>query len=152
MDAQKYTGKKFIADSLVKVGNYLVDYFRDEQNEEFCIMLLDSSLKSIEFRSLGKGSANSAALDVKTLVKYAIIGNASYVILAHNHPSGIAMPSKQDRQTTSEVEMALSAVGIMLLEHIIVSGIGYKPTMHVRAFNSDDTEHSTLYKKFYNGV
>lgn len=149
IDAQKYTGKKFVADSLSKVGNFFVDYFKDVGREEFCVMMLDSSLKLIECRSLSSGSANSAALDVKALVRLAIIAGASHVVIAHNHPSGPSTASAEDRQLTANIESALDAVGISLLEHLVVNEIGYKPTMQMRIFANQKNEHTALYKKFY---
>ena len=151
-DAQRYIKTRFVADSLVKVGNYLVDHFRDRHDEEFCVMLLDGSLTLIEFKTVGIGSVNSAPVDVKALTKHALLSNATHVILAHNHPSGMALPSKRDRQITAEVEAALSAVGISLLDHLIVNDVGFKPTMYMRALGTKSSEYDGLYEKFYNGT
>ena len=149
IDTQKYTSKKFVADSLYKVGNFFIDYFKDVKHEEFCVMMLDSSLKLIECRPLSSGSANSASLDVKALVRLAIIDGASHVLVAHNHPSGPSAASAEDKQLTANIESALDAVGISLLEHLIVNEVGYKPTMQMRIFASQQNEHTALYKKFY---
>ena len=149
IDTQKYTSKKFVADSLYKVGNFFVDYFKDVGREEFCVMMLDSSLKLIECRSLSSGSASSTSLDLKALVRLAIISGAAHVVVAHNHPSGPSAASAEDRQLTASIESALDAVGISLLEHLIVNDIGYKPTMQMRIFASQQNEHTALYKKFY---
>ncbi|MBR3879907.1 MAG: RadC family protein [Clostridia bacterium] len=148
-DTQKYSTSRFIADTAIKVGNFLVDYYRDAKEEEFCVMLLDSSLGLIEFASLTRGSNNSAAIDVKALAKHALIYNATHVILAHNHPTGSALPSESDRELTQEVDSALSAVGIHLIEHVIVNGTGFKPTMYMRTLGAKADKHSSLYKRFY---
>lgn len=150
-DTQKYIKTKFVADSLVKVGNYLVDHFRDRHNEEFCMMLLDGSLTLIEFKTVGVGSVNSTPVDVKALTKHALLSNATHVILAHNHPSGPALPSERDRQLTAQLEAALGAVGISLLDHLIVNDVGFKPTMYLRALGTETREYDGLYEKFYNG-
>lgn len=151
-DTQKYTSSKFLADSATKVGNYFVDYFRDTKTEEFCAMLLDNSLRLIKFLPLSSGSANGAATDVPALAKQALRCNATHVILAHNHPSGVAVPSSHDRELTLEAEKALLSVGINLLEHIIVNDTGFKPTMYVRALGNKSSETSSLQRKFYNGI
>ncbi len=149
IDTQKYTKTKFVADSLSKVGNFFVDYFKDIKSEEICVMLLDGSLRLIECRTLTNGSANSAPLDIRALVKLSIIDGASHVVLAHNHPSGPSAASAEDKQLTANIESALDAVGISLLEHLIVNEVGYKPTMQMRIFTNPKNEHTALYKKFY---
>lgn len=149
IDTQKYTSKRFVADSLYNVGSFFVDYFKDVGREQFCVMMLDSSLKLIECRSLSSGSTSSAALDVKSLVRLAVVSGAAHVVVAHNHPSGPSTASAEDKQLTANIEAALDAVGISLLEHLIVNEVGYKPTMQMRIFASQQNEHTALYKKFY---
>jgi len=152
IDALKYTSTKFIADSAVKVGNYFVDYFRDLQDEEFCVMLLDNSFRLIEFRPLSRGSVNSVPIDVRALTKCAIMSGATQVILAHNHPSGLTVPSNDDINITSEVEASLSAVGISLLEHVIVNDTSFRPTMYMRNLGTKNPEKAAIYKKFYSNI
>lgn len=149
IDTQKYISTKFVADSAVKVGNYLISYFRDMHNEEFCVMLLDNSFRLIEFKTIAKGSNNSAPIDVKAITKFALLMGAAHVILAHNHPLGLSIPSQEDKQITLEVEAALSAVGINLLEHIIVNNTSFRPTLYMRTLGTKNSEHSEIYKKFY---
>jgi len=152
IDIQKYENTRFVADSAIKVGNYFIDYFKDMQHEEFCVMLLDNSLKLIEFKSLSKGSVNSASVDVRALTRYALVSNASHVILAHNHPSGLTIPSVQDRQITTEVEAALSTVGISLMEHMIVNNTSFRPTMYMRVLGTGSPEYAKMYKRFYENL
>ena len=64
---------------------------------------------------------SSADLDVRRLVENAILTGASAVILAHNHPSGVALPSDGDYTATMRVRAALNAIGIELADHIIVA-------------------------------
>lgn len=149
IDTQKYTSTKFVADSASKVGNYLISYFRDIQHEEFCLMLLDNSFRLIEFKTIAKGSNNSAPIDVKAITKFALLTGAAHVILAHNHPLGLTIPSQEDKQVTSEVDAALSAVGINLLEHIIVNNTSFRPTLYMRTLGTKNSEHSEIYKRFY---
>ena len=64
---------------------------------------------------------NSASISVRKVVETALAANASSVVLAHNHPSGIALPSDEDVQTTRRIAAALSAVEIQLVDHIVVA-------------------------------
>ncbi len=149
IDLQKYDSSKFVADSLTKVGNYFIDYFRDLQHEELCVMLLDNSLKLIEIKSFTSGSACGVGIDIREITRYALSENATHVVLAHNHPSGLLIPSAEDRHLTSSVEAAFFAVGITLLEHIIVNNVCYKPTLHMRALTAGNQDNFLMYKKFY---
>lgn len=65
-------------------------------------------------QEVGQGSVNSAGISVRKIVETALAANATTVVLAHNHPSGIAVPSSEDVQTTCRVAMALNAVEIQL--------------------------------------
>ena len=142
--------------TLSSVGEFLTHYFSGLQEERFCAMLLDGSMRLIKFCLLASGSVNSASVDVKSLARTALLENATNVIIAHNHPSGNALPSNTDRELTSRVETALSAIGINLIEHIIVGEVGYTPTMQMRIsslrspLSTSDLDGGFL-RKFYNG-
>ena len=82
---------------------------------------LDRKGKLLACKRLGEGSVASADLDVRRLVENAILTGASAVILAHNHPSGVALPSDGDYTATMRVRAALNAIGIELADHIIVA-------------------------------
>ena len=132
IDLEKYKNDDFIADSLSLVGAFLLDYYKGRYEEEFCAMLLDNGLKLIEFWSISKGSVNSTSVDVRSIAKHALTKDASYIILSHNHPSGLLNQSSDDRLLTSRIDAALHAIGITLIDHIIVNDEGYMPTMHAR--------------------
>ena len=117
---------------LSSVGEYLVKYYRNTGNEQFCAMLLDNSMRIIDFVALESGTVNSVPFDARKLARVALVGDASRVIISHNHPSGVALPSAADHEITARAEAALSAIGISLVEHIIVGEMGYTPTMQAR--------------------
>ncbi len=152
VDSQKYKIKTFVADSLTMVGNYFTDRFRHSKVEEFYALMLDGSLRVIGQKAITGGGPNAVPLDVKELTRYALICNATHVILAHNHPSGVTIASSDDRQITADVEMALAAVGIVLLEHLIVNGGGYQASMYMKALGSGDPEFTKLYKSFFDKI
>ncbi len=147
----KYDEKKFVADKLSKVGNYFCDYFKGSKSEEFCVMLLDNSLGFINFSSMSIGSVNSSSVDFRRVAKHALSMDASYVILAHNHPSGTLTESSDDRVITIQIEAALRAIGITLFEHIIVNDVAYAPTMHTRVKSQLCSKDVEKYRIFYGG-
>lgn len=105
------------------VGKYFLPRFMNCRDERVYMACLDAKLKVIHCREIGvAGSTVSARFDVRTVVQTALLQNASAVVLAHNHTSGIALPSVEDEEATRQVRQALAMVGISLIDHIIVAG------------------------------
>ena len=104
-----------------RVGDYLLELFSRERNEAVYEICLDGKGKLLACRRLGEGSASAVNLDVRKIVQNAITFCASSVILAHNHPSGVALPSEADHAATLRVKMALEAVDVRLEDHIVVA-------------------------------
>lgn len=107
--------------SVEECGKYLVPRFFGRRNETVFILCLDAKCKVLGCVEVGEGSVNSAGVPVRRIVETALAYNATTVILAHNHPSGLAMPSGEDVQTTHRVAAALNAVEISLADHIVVA-------------------------------
>ena len=72
-----------------------------------------------------RGSITVASISVRKIVQTALNQNAASVVLAHNHPSGYALPSQEDLDTTRTLQTALQSVGIVLADHIIVADDDY---------------------------
>lgn len=104
-----------------RVGDYLLELFSRERNETVYEICLDGKGKLLACRRLGEGSASAVNLDVRKIVQNAITFCASSVILAHNHPSGVALPSQEDHSATLRVKAALELVGVRLEDHIVVA-------------------------------
>ncbi len=104
-----------------KCGEYLVPYFFGRRNETVFMLCLDAKCKVLCCKEIGEGSVNSAGVPIRKIVEVALGVNASTVILAHNHPSGLAIPSGEDVQATLRVATALNTVEIVLADHIIVA-------------------------------
>ncbi|MBR2423370.1 MAG: DNA repair protein RadC [Oscillospiraceae bacterium] len=102
-------------------GNYLIPYFYGRENETVFLLCLDAKCKVLGCKLVGEGSVNSANIPVRRVVEIALNTNASTVVLAHNHPSGLAIPSADDIQTTLRVAKAMEAVEITLADHIVVA-------------------------------
>ena len=110
-----------ILSSTDKCGEYLVPYFFGERHEVVYLLCLDAKCKVLDCRMLFRGGVNSAGVSVRKIVETALACNATSVVLAHNHTSGIALPSAEDEATTLTLRRALDAVGILLADHIIVA-------------------------------
>lgn len=110
-----------ILKSIEQCGQYLVPYFYGREIETVFILCLDAKCKVICCKKVGEGSVNSANVPIRRVVELALGANATTVVLAHNHPSGLAIPSADDIQTTHRVATALEAIDIILADHIVVS-------------------------------
>ena len=101
-------------------GAYLLERYAGETHEIVYELCLDRKGKLLACKRLNDGGA-SAALDIRKVVENAILTSASTVILAHNHPSGIALPSDDDCAATTRAAQALQTIGVALADHIIVA-------------------------------
>jgi DNA repair protein RadC len=100
--------------------DFLTAKLRDLEHEVFCCLYLDKRHRLIEFQEVFRGTIDGASVHPREIVKLALQRNSAAVIVAHNHPSGIAEPSQADELITQRVKEALALVDIRLLDHIIV--------------------------------
>ena len=107
--------------TLEDCGTYIIPYFDNRRNETVFLLCLDAKRKLISCKLVGEGSVNSAGVPIRRIVEMAMNEGASSVVLAHNHPSGFAVPSAEDQATTIRLARALSAVEIVLADHIVVA-------------------------------
>ncbi len=110
-----------ILTTIDQCGAYLAPFFIGRRNETVYLLCLDAKCKVLCCQEVGEGSVNSAGVPIRRIVEMALAANASTVVLAHNHPSGVATPSVEDIATTRRLAVALDAVDIMLIDHIIVA-------------------------------
>ncbi len=94
-------------------------HFFGARTERGCVLCLDGKGKSLGVRQLTEGSVNAAEVTTRKVVEAALSLNAAGVILAHNHTSGLALPSDEDKTTTRYLAKILSAVGVVLHDHMI---------------------------------
>ena len=114
-------GEEIILNTIDDCCEYLSRFFKGKKNETVFLLSLDAKLKMLSCREVGEGSVNYASVPIRRVVEMALDDGATSVILAHNHPSGIAIPSNDDIQTTRRLAMALSTVEIQLADHIVVA-------------------------------
>lgn len=106
-------------------GDYLLPYFFGAKEELVYLLCLDGKCKVLACRLLQTGSVNSAGFSIRKAAETAMACNASSVVLAHNHTSGVALPSQADLDTTQRLKNALEPLGILLADHIIVADNDY---------------------------
>mgnify|MGYP003312236135 CR=1 FL=1 len=121
------------------------------QNREVIYLLcLDAKCKVLCCQQVGEGSVNSAGVSVRRVVEQALAANATTVVLAHNHPRGLAIPSGADLEVTQTVECALETIGVPLLEHLIVTENSYAPILrHHKGLLRSSPKTGQIDKAFY---
>ncbi|MCC5855241.1 MAG: DNA repair protein RadC [Idiomarina sp.] len=102
------------------VRDYLASQLRHQTREVFAILLLDSQHRLIRYKELFYGTINAAPVYPREIVKLVLAENAAAVILAHNHPSGVAEPSVADQRVTQRIQQALATIDINVLDHFVI--------------------------------
>lgn len=131
-----------ILDSTERYGAYLLDLFYGRRNETVYLLCLDAKCKVLCCRKVGEGDVNCVNVPVRRVVEIALSTNATAVILAHNHPSGLALPSGEDIATTQQLAKALGAMDIVLADHVIVSDDDFISMVQSRCY--DPRQYSRL--------
>ncbi|UUX96591.1 RadC family protein [Aquabacterium sp. J223] len=90
------------------------------EHEVFCVLFLDAQHRVIEFRQMFRGTVAQTSVYPREVVKESLALNAAAVILAHNHPSGVAEPSRADEVLTQTLKSALALVDVRVLDHMVV--------------------------------
>lgn len=99
---------------------YLSARLRDLPHEVFCCLYLDNRHRVLGFEELFRGTIDGTSVYPREVVKEALRYNAAALIVAHNHPSGVAEPSQADEQITRRLRAALELVDIRLLDHFVI--------------------------------
>ncbi len=105
-----------------ETSRFLISKLRDRPFEVFCCLYLDSRHRLIAFEELFRGTLDAANVYPREVVRQALAHNAASLIFAHNHPSGVAEPSRADELITLRLRDALALVDIRVLDHLIVAG------------------------------
>ncbi|MED5526136.1 RadC family protein [Gallaecimonas pentaromativorans] len=122
--SRRFLGEKLSREAVLScpddVRRYLISRLRDQPREVFCLLLLDAQHRVIKLHELFFGTLDGAAVYPREVVKAVLAANAAAVILVHNHPSGIAEPSRADRQLTERLGAALGLVEVRVLDHLVI--------------------------------
>lgn len=108
-----------ILHDLNKCGEYLRSRFKGKRNEMVYVLCLDAKCKVLCCKEIGEGSVNMVSISARKVAEAAMAVNATSVILAHNHPSGLAIPSDEDILTTHRIARGLRALDIYLADHLV---------------------------------
>jgi DNA repair protein RadC len=106
--------------SVLDTRRYLSTKLRHHPHEVFACLFLDNRNRVISFEELFHGTVDGASVHPRQVVKRALHHNAAALILAHNHPSGVAEPSRADEQITLRLKEALALIDVRVLDHFIV--------------------------------
>lgn len=106
------------------VRRYLSFLLKDKPHEEFWAVFLDAQNRVTQAEMLFRGTLTQTSVYPREVVKRAMAHNAAGIILAHNHPSGVAEPSPADRLLTQTLKQALALVDVRVLDHFVVAGAG----------------------------
>ena len=116
--------EKIVA-SVDQAGAYFLRLLDGQRTEQLYQLCVDGKGKVLSCRVLSQGQADMTVLSLRQAVENALLSGASGVFLAHNHPSGVALPSRADVQATVQVRDALKRLDIRLIDHIIVADGDY---------------------------
>jgi DNA repair protein RadC len=121
--------KRFLSEKLERgeaitnpklIRDYLLSRLRDYPYEVFACLFLDNQHRVIQYEELFKGTIDAASVYPREVLRRAMHHNAAALILAHNHPSGIAEPSQADMRITQKLKEALALIDVRILDHFIV--------------------------------
>jgi DNA repair protein RadC len=104
------------------VREYLRLTFGGAEEERFIVLFLDAQNRLIATEEISRGTLNQTSVYPREVVKRALHWNAAATIFSHNHPSGVAEPSRADEMLTVALKQALSLVDVKVLDHFIVAG------------------------------
>lgn len=119
------TQNEVILDTTERIGEFFVEQFVAQTSEVMYQLCLDAKGRLLSCRKVCEGDAASVGLNLRKIVENALLCNAVLVALAHNHPSGVALPSHEDKIATLQIRDALEAVHVRLVDHIIVADDDY---------------------------
>ena len=105
-----------------KIGRYLTPFFVGVNEERMVARATDIKGKVLGVEEISRGTTRAPDVNIRRLAEFAIRYQAASVILAHNHPGGLALPSHDDMQTTRRIRETLGSLSIGLRDHIIIAG------------------------------
>ena len=110
-----------ILDTVERIGLYCLDLLAAEPREVMYDICLDAKGRRLNTYRLSEGGPGGVTANARQIMENALACNAVMVVLSHNHPSGLALPSREDIASTEMLRTALDAVGVRLAEHIVVA-------------------------------
>ena len=121
--------KVYRYDTIGKVGEYLYCKFLGTDREQLYMMMFNNRLNLIDCVLISEGVINCSEVMMRKVSENIIHGNASLIILAHNHPQGMAIPSQSNRETTEILRTQVENMGVQLLDHLVFADKRYTSIM-----------------------
>ena len=118
--AAQELGQASVFDSPTQLKRYAALHLAQLEHESFSVIYLDTHHRLIEMQTLFRGTLSQASVYPREVVKEALARNAAALVLAHNHPSGVAEPSRADEYLTQTLKAALQLVDVRVLDHLVV--------------------------------
>ena len=128
----KYQQKVKLTDDNEDIEEFIKPYFIGQNEEQVLLLLLDAKGKCLFCDIINKGTTSASNVNIKKILQLSVQHKATGVIIAHNHPSGSNMPSKDDIEMTKKLAKSLRTVGALLLDHYIIAD------MNCRSLSSMD--------------
>lgn len=104
-----------------QIGEYLVKMYTGIQVEQMILLILDKKGHIVRTIQISEGTLDMVAVNKRKIVSSSLSASATFVVLAHNHPSGILVPSFEDKSITMELDELLKTLDIVLLDHFIIA-------------------------------
>lgn len=111
--------------SSVTVWEYFAPRLADKTSEEVWALLLNMRMEAVGVKQISKGGISESTVDIRLILREAILSQATSIILVHNHPTGHPLPSKPDDRLTEKLKNAAEIMNITLQDHVIVGGDSY---------------------------
>ncbi len=131
-----YYGKGTLINTVTKLNKLLESLLLGQNYESMYLITLDAGKKLIAADRMYDGVSDEVTLSIEGILERAVLRKAKFVILAHNHPSGSSSPSEADDGVTKNLKAKLEALGIRMLDHVIICGkVNYSYAQHGRFFH-----------------
>ena len=111
--------------SSLALYNFLLPQMEDNEKERFFVVLMNQNFRLIKCIKLSEGGLTETAVDVRLIMKEAVLNNATILAVAHNHPSNNATPSKADEEVTLKIHKACQIMRLFFMDHIIITEDGF---------------------------
>ena len=121
------TSERAIIGSTKDAAKILAIAFEDcmQHHEEVYVLFLNRAMRVLGISNVAKGGVNGAAVDIRIILQIALKVSASFITISHNHPSGSVRPSADDLVMTKTIQRGCEAIGIKLLDHVIMAEESY---------------------------
>ncbi len=122
--------KRVSLSSFEQVSKYLSSLYQGESREKLYMISLSPAFKIISKKLIYTGTVSYSEANIEKIAREAVKSNAKFVIIAHNHPNGIAIPSDTDIESTIRLKEALKHIDVEMIDHFVVSGRRVTPILH----------------------